>query len=254
MLRLERLRRELSIQVENGVLTWQDLLRMRETVGRLVIKSLDDDEHPLVTQLQELKAWIDLNRVQSPVGPAVADRASSPVASPSKTAGTSNAHYFMPHPGISLSIQQFWPLQLLLHETACSSFFEALAVRLDIDADAVRQIVEKATALSVSYWSVLEFGSRLRAALALLDHPEPPLRLDGRKLMYGDQQVRLSPQQTVFVQLLLENTGKWIDHKRFASRGIRNPAKILQSLKKKTKAIVHLIHSKSGAYQLVESN
>jgi hypothetical protein len=78
------------------------------------------------------------------------------------------------------------------------------------------------------------------------------LRLQGRNLVYGGQEINLSTQQAAFVQLLIDNSGKWVSHNQFAQRGIRNPVKIFHSFKIKASGINLPIHSKAGAYQLVD--
>ena len=251
MSKVQRLRDELSLKLDDGSLNEQGLARLRERLGNLVIKALDDEVHPLAVQLRELRALIDLHRPKAAAGRRRKKRDSPPPTGP-MTAIMTDAHFFMPHPGISLPVKRYWPLQLLLHEAACSSFREAVAFRLEIDPDKIGYCVKQAEKFSTDYWSWQQYGSFLDKALPHLDAPEPPLRLAGIMLLYGGRGIRLSRQQAEFVRLLIERTGQWVTHDQFEARGIHNPAKIFYTLNQKTKAeeISLPIHSKAGAYML----
>jgi hypothetical protein len=103
-------------------------------------------------------------------------------------------------------------------------------------------------------WSVLQHGDLLHKALFYLDYPDPPLRLEGDLMVYRGERIRLSKQQRIFIELLLENTGKWVTHEQFRQRGISNPVKIMCALHVKALAedISLPILPKNGAYQLTD--
>ena len=254
MSRVQRLRNELSLKLDTGSLVEQDLLKIRDRVGSLVVNALGDEQHPLTEQLSQLTAEIDRYRAI----PRALDRSTKKPASPSqdapKLAVMSNAHYFMPHPGISLPVRRFWPLQLLLHETALSSSREALAERLHMEPQEIPRHAQQAEKVSTDLWSVHQHGTLLRTALGYLDYPEAPLRLDGKLLVYGGQRIRLSRQQIAFVQLLMENAGTWVQHEQFHERKIPNPIRISYAINKKAEGhgINLPIHSQAGAYMLTD--
>ena len=253
MASVQRLQKELSLKLDTGSSVQQDILQLRDPLGSLVIKALDDDQHPLAEQLQDLTALIDSHRAKTPALHRSKKQHPPSQNTPNK-AIVSDAHFFMPQPGISLPVRRFWPLQLLLYETACSSHQNAVARCLGVDPEKIRYHVQQAHKISIGFWSVHQHGEHLRTALACLDYADPPIRLQGKMLMCGVKEIPLSSQQTAFVQLLMENSGMWVEHEKFHGRGIHNPVKIFFTLSKKIAAheITVPIHSQAGAYMFTD--
>jgi hypothetical protein len=251
MTQAQRLRNELLQKTVTGTFGEQDRVKLREKLGSLVINALDDEHHPLAEELEELKAMIDCHRAK-PQTPQPAENSETASIAAPKTAVMSDANLFMPHPGISLPIRRFWRLQLLLYEAVCSSAGAALAGRLNLDMRKIAPHLEAARKASTGYWSIQQYAGLMAEALAFLDYPEPPLRLDGTMLRHRGHGIRLSKLQVKFVELLIENRGKWVDRARFAARGISDPVKVLHAVKQKadSNGITLPIDSKAGAYKL----
>jgi hypothetical protein len=247
-----QLRDELSRKTDGWPHVAIDLPQLRKRVGRLVLHALNNEDHPLAEQLRQLTTIIEAHRAAPSSQPAATS--DSDARKTPETLKMSNEFLFMPHPGISLPIQQFWPLQLLLFETACSAHQEALASRLKMTFPEMKGHVLQAYELSVSRWSEPQHLQFLCQALLHLEYPEPPIRLDGQILIYRAEKIELSKQQTESVRLLIENMGKAVTHEQFHKRGIKNPVKILYTLKKKArKQRVSLpIYSGAGTYTLTD--
>jgi hypothetical protein len=253
--RVERLIRELESIVNGGYFGGIDFAQLQERIGKLVIESLEDEQHPLLEHLHELRQTIDLLCAERDVSSNRTDATAIPQAIASAPKNPA-MYLFMPQPGISLPIRKYWRLQLLLHITARSSHREALSDCLEIDPDAIASYVEKARKFSTDLWSPPQHMDYLLRAISLLDFPEPPLRLEGKTLLSAGQRIRLSTQQVEFVKLLIENTGSWLKHEEFRRRGIPNPVKMLHSLNAKAslQQIALPIHSRAGAYLLADGD
>lgn len=264
--RVEQLRGELRDVKAEGGLAWSSLPKYSKRVAALVLDALGDDDHKLTEQMHELQELMkeypagEVANKTRRVGGTSRQHGNSKTRparkKPSKQPPRlvlSTQHFFMPHPGISLThMRRFWRLQLLLLVASVSEDGKHVADSLGLTVAEWKNAVAKGCKDSVSYWSALQLVERLDQALAWMDQPEgdAPVRLEGSVLCQGGLRVRLSAKQYVFVRKLLANPGALVSGEVFQKLGISGPTKIKHDLMKKLqkKGVTIVISSENGGY------
>jgi hypothetical protein len=256
---VQQLRSTLRKEIQSGGPDHAQIPRILNQLANLVLRALNDQEHPLARRLVELQKWINLNRK---VPAKQRDRKISS-QSPGKNSSPpvlelSEKHLFMPQPGNgSPQIRHFWQLQLLLYAVAQSSRCADLEEHVGLDKQRIILAAKEAYPTGVGLWSVNQYWEYTEQALEFVEHPDPPaaFRLEGRTLYgnNGSSQARITPTQASFVNLLLKTPNKWVQVKSFRDAGVRTPPKLKGDLLRKLKdtGIELPIVSMPGAYMLV---
>ena len=251
--RVDRMRRELRPKLDTATLTHADVGKLQPQMAECLLRALGDEGHPLRQIFVELTQMIDAHR--APAQP----KEKSPDAPGDEQITMSDRQFFMPQPGnCHAQIRRFWPLQLLLHIVAGYSNRQGeLAQHLAISTPRLKQALAEARGCSIETWSLSQFGEYLDQALQRLDYPDPPVcvRVEGRVLIQGSDQVRLSQQQVRFVNLLTQRCGQWVEYADFHKVGVLHPENIKNKLlmKLKKKGVVLPIDSRPGGYRLPEA-
>lgn len=167
---------------------------------------------------------------------------------------------FMPQPGISSAqARKFWILQLLLQTSARSAEHTVkLAEHLKLTPAELGTFATDGAKFSVDLWTRRQWLEMLDQAIEMLDYPDPPLpfRLDVRNVVgHNGNSFRLSQQEAVFVQLLIDHLNKDVSYDHFQAAGIKAPVKVKGDIAKKFRSadIEFPVTSNGGAYILGES-
>lgn len=251
--RVQRLLRDMSEFVDGKAPTKDEVARIRDRVGSLLLETLRDDRHPLSEQLLRLRERVEFERR----GTLYKDM---PSRSRSSVRRTAHRHLFMPHPGAGDGeARRYWKLQLLLLTATWSeAIAERLAAMLSLDVADMRLAAKEAAEASVKFWSEPQYVQYLEQAARSLDHPDPslPFRLNGRLVQPGNgTDFRLSQQQAALLNLLVNKVGQPVTYKELREAGIRYPAKVKCEIAKKfeTQLLELPIVSSPGSYLLRES-
>lgn len=120
------------------------------------------------------------------------------------------------------------------------------------------QAADAAAQSSVGFWSPFQYTQFLEQAIGALDSIDPSLsfRLVGRMVQdVSGAKLKLSPQESQFLRLLIERLGKPVKTAELKSVGIVYPAKVKGGIVKKFRiANIELpIQASKDAYLLLES-
>lgn len=272
--RVLRVRHELQAIRRTGSETSAGLRRIQAQVAQLVLRSLSDKFHPIQEELAQLLNFRTI--VQSENSEAVREQATRVASPPDAATLTGNADQraskkavrtfraervlFMPQPGSSsAAARNFWPLQLLLQTAARSAEHAGkLAEHLKLTPAQLGTLAQEGARFSVDLWSTPQWVNLLDVAIETLDYPDPPLpfQLEGRNVTgRNGNSFRLSRQEAVFVQLLVDHLNTRVSHDELRASGIKAPVKVKGEIAKKFRsANVELpLTSDEGAYILHES-
>lgn len=176
-----------------------------DRTARLVLRALQDEEHPFNERVQALSHLIRTNNFNT-------------------------VTWYLPRPGSTIpDFQQLAPVQFLL---LAASMKEGAAYTLSDVMKLSESEVEKARDLakqSLADRSGIWWLDQLDRALPLVAHTHehvPVFRLEGRDLFHQSREapVRLSQQEAQFMSLLIEQSGLLVLMDAFREAGIGKPA------------------------------
>lgn len=174
-------------------------------VAELVVEAMADPEHPLQHELEELRIVIQVTEFEAGGSGADPSRTSShPRPSSGQARGLSSdelqlAAWFSPQPAISASaIRRCWRIQLLLLVgVSLPSGAPAVADALGRTLDQVEAAARRGAHNTTLRWNAETYLQRLEEAVDLLVWDGPLLRLEGRTLRQGAEEVRLRDRKSV---------------------------------------------------------
>lgn len=247
-----------------------ELERIYNRVARLLLRAWSDDAHPLTVQQVELAHRCKLERAgelyrEPPPAPDSVPTPEQPPPPPptpaTKIGRDPHRHLFMPHPGAGdPTARRLWPLQLLLQTAArAPAHSEALAERLRISVTSMRRAADEAAqGSSIGMWSRRQYIERLMQAVERLKAPEPlvPFRLEGQEFVHmAGARIRLSPQEAVFLQTLVNRAGQAVTRSELHGAGVRDSTQVKNRLVAKLRKhdIELQITAKADVYTLPTS-
>lgn len=256
---VQRIRATLRKEIQSGGPDHSKTQPIINQLVGLVLRALNDDEHPLAQNLVELRIWIDSHRTvpAGPPGRKVSSRAPRNRGFPPGLE-LSDKHLFLPDPGNgSPQLRRFWPLQLLLFGVARSSRRAELEQYVGLTEQKIVLAANEAFPHSVGLWSNYQFWVYVEQALEFVEYPDPPepFRLDGQTLHSNREnlQVRLSARRATFLKLLLNSPNTPVPLTSFKTAGISNPKKLKLDLLRQlqNEGVEIIINGTKGAYMLV---
>ncbi|MFW6028439.1 MAG: hypothetical protein ACOC9Q_02835 [bacterium] len=256
---VDRLQKQLEHHRRIGHIDSATRERLRNRIARHVLAALRDEGHPLTEQVQQLEQLA--KQLPEPVPDPDAEAGNEGTKNKDKKGAPAKPRpwpdlLFTPRPGIGvIALRRFWPVQLLLNETAASGHSTALALLRGLGVEQVKEAFDRVNPHSVEYWSTTQYLDCLIEALNLLSAPVlAPTELDGRHLRYGEREVRLSPQEARTFQLLEAHTGQPVAYRTMRDEArVTDPRKVKCNLMKKAEEAgipLNITAPVPGYYQL----
>lgn len=232
------------------------------SVARHVLSALADDDHRLAHQVSRMLSYAKAAQEQESQSERPDEEHSNgkTVLRKATVASSLERQYLAwllsPQPGIGATEALLpWHTQLLLLATCNSDTHRAaLADHLGVNVSTLEAAASIAFKRSAQKWTTVAYAARLAEAvdLMLVPSPAPDLILSGRSLSSRTQKVRLSQQETLFVQALALADGETVPRAVLAQAGIANPTQVKTKLLKKLErvSITVIIEPLAGGYRL----
>jgi len=220
------------------------------TIARILLDALFDDQHPLSIELNDLEDLVHQPPEQNPTleNNSRLRRLDAFVA---------EQIYFVPQPGnADPSLRKYWPLQLLLSVAASSpENGKNLAEKLLIAPEKMKIAAANGAKASVSMWSKEQYFQCLEQAVATLesDASALPIQLDDRTLKLSTgKSFRLSQQSAKMLSMLIARLGQAVTYSSIMDEGIQHPVQAKKRLLQKCEnhGVQLLIDNSPHAYCL----